>query len=294
MSLTSLENYFLPGSGGEVVELLREHGERAMILAGGSFVHGLAARDLLPGIDVFIDIQKLGLADITAGPEGLQVGAMARFAQLNAVPVIQEAPCWGSVKDALSYPPVQIMNSATVGGSIAAVCPYFDLPTAFLAIGGKVTATGAGGTREIELEDFFSSLFESSLGPDEFLTGLTLPQPASGSVGAFIKLETNANDLAIVNVAVQIAVDSSGVCEFVQVALGGGVNEIPLRSTSAERMLKGQKVTDELLKKAGQAVQADISPMSDHRATAEYRSAMACVLTERALHRAIARMAPSS
>jgi CO/xanthine dehydrogenase FAD-binding subunit len=285
-----LENYFLPGSGREVVELLQEHGERAMILAGGSFVHGLAARDLLLGIDVFIDIQKLGLADIVAGPEGLQIGAMTRFAELKKAPEIQDDPCWGAVKDALDYPPVQIMNAATVGGSIAAVCPYFDLPTAFLAISGKVTVEGKVGPREISLDDFSTSLFESSLGPDEFLTGLTLPRPAPGSVGAFIKLETNANDLAIVNVAVQIDIDDSGVCQAARVALGGGVNEIPLRSVSAEKLLEGKKLTDALLKEAGRAVPADISPMADHRASAEYRSAMARVLTERALHRAIARL----
>ena len=290
MSLTTLESYFLPGSGREVVELLQEHGERAMILAGGSFVHGLAARDLLSGIDVFIDIQKLGLTRIVAGPAGLEIGAMARFAELAKVPEIQADPSWGAVKDALCYPPVQIMNVATVGGSIAAVCPYFDLPTAYLAIGGMVTAEGNAGAREISLEDFFTSLFESSLGPDEFLTGLTLPQPAPGSVGAFIKLETNANDLAIVNVAVQIAIDSSGICQSARVALGGGVNEIPLRSASAEKLLEGQKLTDALLQEVGKAVQADISPMADHRSSAEYRAAMASVLTERALHRAIARL----
>lgn len=290
MSLTTLQNYFLPASSGEVVELLHEYGERALILAGGSFVHGLAARDLLPGIDVFIDIQKLGLADIVVGPEGLQIGAMVRFAGLEQVPQIQDDPAWGAIKDALHYPPAQIMNAATVGGCIAAVCPYFDLPTALLAIGGTVTAAGSAGSREITLEAFATSLFECSLSPDEFLTGLTLPQPAPGSAGAFIKLETNANDLAIVNVAVQITVDSSRVCQSARVALGGGVNEIPLRSASAEKLLEGQKLTDTLMKEAGQAVQADISPMADHRASAEYRSAMACVLTERALHRAIARL----
>jgi CO/xanthine dehydrogenase FAD-binding subunit len=285
-----LENYYLPDSGRDVVELLQEYGERAMILAGGSFVHGLAARDLLFGIDVFIDIQKLGLTDITVASEGLQIGAMVRFAELAKAPEIQADPGWGAVRDALSYPPVQIMNAATVGGSIAAVCPYFDLPTAWLAIGGKVTAEGIAGSKEISLKDFSTSLFESSLGPDEFLTGLTLPQPAPGSTSAFIKLETNANDLAIVNVAVQFILDPSGVCQSVRVALGGGVNERPLRSASAEKLLTGQKLTDALLKEAGEAIEADISPMADHRATAEYRSAMACVLTERALHRAIARL----
>ncbi len=289
MSLTTLDNYFLPGSGSEVIELLQEYGERAMLVAGGSFVHGLAARDLLPGIDVFIDIQKLGLADVTVGSEGLQIGAMTRLAQLAKVPEVQDAPEWGAAKDALRYPPVQIMNTATVGGNIAAACPYFDLPTAFLAIGGNVLAQSNAGTREISLDDFFTGLFENSLGQDEFITELALSRPVPGSASAFIKLETNANDLAIVNAAVQITVES-GICQSARVALGGGVNEIPLRSAAAEKLLKGQSLTDALLKEAGQAVQADISPMADHRASAEYRSAMARVLTERALHRAITRL----
>jgi len=289
VSLTTLDNYFLPGSGSEVIELLQEYGERAMLIAGGSFVHGLAARDLLADIDVFIDIQKLGLADVTVGSKGLRIGAMARLAQLAKVPEVQDAPEWGAAKDALRYPPVQIMNTATVGGNIAAACPYFDLPTAFLAIGGNVLTESNAGAREISLDDFFTGLFENSLGQDEFITGLSLSRPVSGSASAFIKLETNANDLAIVNAAVQITVES-GVCQSARVALGGGVNEIPLRSAAAEKLLKGQSLTDALLKEAGQAVKADISPMADHRASAEYRSAMASVLTERALHRAITRL----
>lgn len=294
MSLATFENYFLPGNGREVVALLQEYGERALILAGGSFVHGLAARDLLSGVDVFIDIQKLGLVNIVTDPDGLQVGAMTRFTDFEKVPEIQNDPGWGAVKDALSYPPAQIMNAATVGGSIAAVCPYFDLPTALLAVGGKVKVESNTGSREINLKDFSTSLFESSLGVDEFVTGLVLPQPVSGSVSAFIKLATNANDLAIVNVAVQINLDRSGVCRSASVALGGGVNEITLRSAAAEKLLEGQKLTDELMKAAGTAVQVDISPMADHRASAEYRSAMASVLTERALQRAIARLTRSS
>ncbi len=290
MSLTTLENYFLPGSGGEVVQLLQEYGERAMILAGGSFVHGLAARNLLPGVDVFIDIQKLGLADIVAGSGGLEIGAMARLADLASVSEIREDAAWGALSDALRCPPVQIMNTATVGGNIAAACPYFDLPTAFLAIGASVRTEGSSGSREIDLEDFFTGLFENSLAQEEFLTGVALSRPEPGSASAFVKLETNANDLAIVNAAVHMTVDESGACQAARVALGGGVNEIPLRSAAAEKLLTGQVITDELPAKVGQAVQADISPMADHRASAEYRSAMASVLTERALRSAIARM----
>ena len=111
------------------------------------------------------------------------------------------------------------MNSATVGGSIAASCPFFDLPTSFLALDGAVRAHGPGGSRDIPMEAFFAGLFENCLAPDEFVTAITLPQPAAGSASAFIKLETNANDLAILNVAVALTLDrfehmqpGQGVC----------------------------------------------------------------------------------
>lgn len=290
MSLTSVTEYFTPAGNEELLDLLAKYGDAALIVAGGSFVHGLDARNLLLGIEALIDIQKLGLKQIKLDSSGLSIGATVTFCDLQQCSEIQNTAVHGAIRDALHYPPLQIRNVATVGGNIASACPYFDLPTAFMALDGVVKAQGPGGDRDIALQEFFAGMFENTLNDGEFVTGLFLPQLAGRSCSAFIKLETNANDLAIVNVAVRVTLDKDGICDEARVAIGGGVAETPVRAVTSEKLLQGEKMSDELLQQAGAAVASDLQPMSDHRASAEYRTAVAKILVQRALQRAVARL----
>ena len=290
MALTSVESFHSPTDAAAVVQLLQEHEDSALIVAGGTFLHGLAARGLLTGIDALIDIQGLGLDDIAIDPANVVIGATTRLAQLEQNEAVQQEAWLGAVKDAIAYPPVQIMNAATVGGSIASACPLFDLPTGFLALNGEVQAHGPDGGRAIPLAAFFSGLFENSLAPAEFVTAIRLPAPPPDSASAFIKLETNANDLAIVNAAVALTLDGANRCEQARVFIGGGTGETPARAGSAENLLSGAVVDEAVIRGAGEAAQADVDPISDHRASREYRTHMAGVLVVKALRKAIARL----
>lgn len=291
MSLTKLREYRSPEDRNEVVKLLEKYGESALIIAGGTFIHALAARGLLAEIEALIDMQKLRLDFIKSGGRGLQIGAMTTFAQLAQAGEVQSMAPLGAVKDALQYPPPQIKNMATVGGSVASSCPLFDLPVVFMALDGVVKSMGPRGEREIALGEFFLDYFENALEKNEFLTELLLPPLPPRSSSAFIKLETNANDLAILNVGVRVTVEESGICKDARVVVGGGVGKAPVRAVSSEKLLQGEKLTDELLKEAGQAARSDIRPVSDQRASSQYRSAVAKVLVERALRRAVPTLA---
>ncbi|MFQ5660052.1 MAG: FAD binding domain-containing protein [Gammaproteobacteria bacterium] len=290
MSLTKLQGFYLPENGHAVVDLLGKFPDSALIVAGGTFVHGLIARGLLTEIEVLIDIQRLDLAYIKAEAAALRIGATTTFAQLQAAPEMQSPPLLGAVRDALYYPPVQVKNSATVGGCVAASCPFFDLPVSFLALNGIAKCQGPDGFREIHLDEFFPGLFENALNADEFMTELLLPLPSEKSASAFLKLETNANDLAILNAAVCVTIDKSGNCTAARVVVGGGVGEVPVRAISAEGVLMGQKLNDALCARAGQAARSGVQPMTDHRASSEYRTAMTEVLVERALKQAVNRL----
>ena len=289
MALTSVESFHSPTDASAVVQLLQQHEDSALIVAGGTFLHGLASRGLLTGIEALIDIQGLGLDNIAADSDNVVIGATTRLAQLESSELVQREAWLGAVKDAISYPPVQIMNAATVGGSIASACPLFDLPTSFLALNGVVLAHGPDGGRDVPLEAFFSGLFENSLAPAEFVTAIRLPAPPPNSASAFIKLETNANDLAIVNAAVALTLDDAGRCEQARVFIGGGTGETPARAGSAESLLAGAVLDETVISSVAEAAQADVDPISDHRASREYRTLMAGVLVEKALRKAMAR-----
>lgn len=286
MALRKLKEFCVPERMEEAVALLEKYGSSAMILAGGSFIRGIEARGFLSEVEALIDIRKLGLDGLSSGSDELRVGAMASFAQLKQASEVQTAAWLGTVKDALTYPPLQIKNVATVGGCLAASCPFFDLPVAFMALDGRVTAISAAAKREIGLGGLFTGLFENSLARNEIISELILPRNSSRSASAFIKLEGNANDLAIVNVAASLTIDALGLCREARVVLGGGVGNRVVRSPSAEMLLQGHDLTDERLQLAAEAVGQDINPTTDHRASAGYRLTVAKVLARRTLSRA--------
>jgi len=285
VALTSVQSYYSPESEDEVIRLLGKYDDSALIVAGGTFLHGLSSRGLLMGIEALIDIRKLRLDDIDADRDGLTLGAMVRFAQLQSQLAVAGHPWLGAVLDALEYPPLQVLNSATIGGCIAASCPFFDLPTSFLALNGTVEVTGPDGVRDIPLDTLYTGLFETSLRDCEFIRGLRLRASAEPTASAFLKLESNANDLAILNLAVSVSLDASGKCSAARAFAGGGVGETPVRLPAAEQALLGRGLDDATLGEAGRSVLQDVDPISDHRASAAYRKAMTGVLLERALQR---------
>ena len=263
-----------------------------LVLAGGTFLHGLEARGLLSDVEELVDIRKAGLDGIRDDDQGLLIGATVTFSQMQSLPSIHGTPWLAGLRDALGYPPVQIRNTATVGGCVSASCPFFDVPTALLALGAVVTANGGkAGERRLALPDFLAGLFVNSLEPGELVTAVAIPRSPGRCASAFIKLEGNANDLAIVNAAAYLRVDEKKSCTDARVALGGGVADTAVLSAAARQILVGSKLDATTLQAASEAVTADISPMSDHRASAEYRAAVAKVIVRRTLERAIARLA---
>jgi carbon-monoxide dehydrogenase medium subunit len=290
MPLSEVKEFFVPQEAGEVAALLARFGNRAVVLAGGTFLHGLAARGLLHGVDAFIYLGKAGLSYVKQVDGVLAVGAMTTFTELGSAEPVRNLPALGAIKDALQYPPAQIRNMATVGGCVASASPLFDLPVAFLALDGTVKALGPKGEREIALRKFYLDYFEHALEKNEFLTQVRLPKAAARSASAFLKLDTNANDLALLNVGVCVTLDASGNCRDVRVALGGGIGKIPVRAAACEAVLNGQRPTRERVSESAQVVSSDIHTVSDHRASAQYRTAAARVLVKRALGRALSRL----
>ncbi len=289
MALSRYSDYHLPASIADAVNLLAEYGDEGMIVAGGTFVHGLEARGLLDEVRVLIDVSRLGLAGIQAEGGGLILGATTVLGALKGHLHENANPAWGALEDALRYPPVQILNAGTVGGCLAAAAPMFDLPAALLALDATIEAQGADGSRQLALQNFFAGLFENALNIDELITAISVPAPTGNSTSAFLKLETNANDLAIVNVAVRFKL-ADGKCQDSRIVIGGGVGESYVRATAAEETLNGAAAEDSAFKLVADTVAKNLEAISDHRASANYRKHVAGVYTRRALSTAAKRL----
>jgi carbon-monoxide dehydrogenase medium subunit len=281
-------DYFAPHSVDEAVALLGEHGDEAKLLAGGqSLIPAMRFRLAAPA--VLVDINRLpGLSYVRDEQGVLAIGALTREAMLEEVPEIARAyPLLADAAHVIADPLVR--NRATVGGNIAHADPANDHPAVMLAYGAQVLAHGPQGSRLIAIDDFFLSMFETALQPDELLTEIRIPRPQANAGGAYLKCERKVGDYAVSAVAVQLTM-SGDTCTAARIALTN-VSPVPMRALEAEQVLIGQTLNDEVLEAAGRAAAAACDPSNDLRGTIEYKRDLTRVLTKRAIRKAAERAA---
>lgn len=136
------------------------------------------------------------------------------------------------------------------------------------------------------MDDFFVGFKKTALEPGEIVTGFVIPPLKEGESAAYIKHAVRkAMDLAIIGVAVKLTMDGD-VCKDARIALGA-VAPTTMRARNAEKALIGKKLTDDVIVEASLAARDECSPISDIRASAEYRRDMIRVFTKRAIKQAL-------
>ena len=180
----------------------------------------------------------------------------------------------------------QIRAKGTMAGNICNASPSCDTAPNLLAQGAKILVQGPNKDRIIQAEDFFLGVKKTSLEPGEIVTGIVIPPLAENERAAYIKHAVRkAMDLAIIGVAVKIKVED-GICTDAHIALGA-VAATPIRAPKAEEALIGKALTDEVIVKASEEAMDSCHPISDIRASAEYRKDMIRVFTKRAVRQAM-------
>jgi len=184
---------------------------------------------------------------------------------------------------------IQTRNWGTIGGNICHGDPAGDPAVVFIALNATLTVAGAKGTRSIPAEDFTLDYFEVALEPGELLTEIQLPAPPPRTGTVYTKFNIIESDLATVSVAASVTLGSGdGVCQDIRLALGAAA-PAAIRAKKAEAVLKGKKITDALLERAGQAAAKEAEPISDIQASEEYRRELVKVLVPRMTREALAR-----
>jgi aerobic carbon-monoxide dehydrogenase medium subunit len=258
--------YARPDSVDGALGLLAEHGEDAVLLAGGhSLLPVMKLRLAAP--ELVIDIGKLSELDYIR-PDGdeIAIGAGTRHRSLDASELLAtECPLVPAVARTVGDP--QVRHRGTLGGSLAHADPASDLPAAVLALGGTVVLRSPRGERQVPITGFYTGVFSTVKEPDELIVEIRVPR--TGAAGwAYEKFTRRANDWAIVGVAV---VDG-------RVGLVN-MGPTPLRASATEAALaEGGSIAD-----AAALADQRTDPVDDLAATAAYRRHLARVLTRRAL-----------
>ena len=278
--------FLTPSTLEEALALLDEHGDDAKVMAGGTaLVIMLKQRLLVP--DVLISLDRVpGLDGIAVEQDHLSLGGLARHRAVEqSAAVRQHAPVLADTYHHVAT--IRIRNAATVGGSLAHADPNQDPPITLLALDAQVRLQSASGQRDVALSDFFTDYYETVLEPEELVTSVRVPVPQAHTGSAYCKfLPRSADDYATVGVAASVRVNpSTGAAEDCRIAMGC-VGVTPLRATDAEAMVRGQALSDELLREAGAAAKAITDPISDTRGSAAYKRDMAGVFVQRALDQA--------
>ena len=279
--------YLTPKSLDEAISMLQQYGDEAKILSGGhSLIPMMKLRFVTP--EYLIDINGLpGMEYIREDAGFLKIGALTREVALEDSQLIRtKYPLLLDTTKMIADP--QVRNLATVGGNLAHGDAANDHPATMLAYNAVVVVTGPGGSREISINDFFQGLYTTALSPDEILTEIKIPIPASGSGGAYTKLERKVGDYATAGVAIQLTVDGDGRCSYIGIGLTN-VNYIPMRAANSEQLLRGNTISDDLIDQAAAAASADCNPTADLRGDEEYKRAMVKVLTRRTIKKALER-----
>ncbi len=165
-----------------------------------------------------------------------------------------------------------IRNGATIGGNLGTGSPIGDLPPALLALEAHVVLASTTGERDVPLADYFTGYRQTVKDPHELIRAVRIPLPLA-QVTAFHKIAKRRFD-DISSVAVGFAVDvMEGVVTRARIGLGG-VAATPLRATATEQALEQQSWSHATVEAASAVLQAEGTPLDDHRASAAYRSAM--------------------
>ena len=278
--------YLRPKTVPEAISMLQQHGDDAKILSGGqSLIPMMKLRLARPSH--LIDINRIpGLAYIREDGGFLRIGALTREAELEASPVVVKYPILLDTAKVIADP--QVRNLATVGGNLAHGDPANDHPATMIAVGAQIVATGAKGERVIPIDDFFVSLFETSLQKGEILTEIRIPTPPPHSGGAYFKLERKVGDFATAAVAVQVTLNSNGMVQKSGIGLTN-VGPTPLRAKKAEAALQGKTPDAGTIAQAAQLASDEAQPSADLRGPAEYKKGLIKELTRRAIARALER-----
>jgi xanthine dehydrogenase small subunit len=185
---------------------------------------------------------------------------------------------------------VQVRNVGTVGGNIANGSPIGDLAPAFMALGGTVTLRYGRDTRKIALEDFFLAYGKQDRRPGEFVLGVTISPPVHAQDFAVYKVSKRFDDdISAVCGAFHIGIENGHVARA-RIAFGG-MAATPKRAKAVEAALIGKPWTRATIDAAQAAFVEDFQPISDMRASADYRLTVAHNLLVRAF---IERTAPQT
>ena len=275
-------DYRRPATLAEATDILANHSGSVRLLAGGTDLVAWLRDDAIAP-DLVVDIKDVpGLHDLKLDGDTLHIGALVTFTDILESDLVHEhAPLLAEMSETVASQGIR--NRATMVGNICSAVPSCDAGPVLLAYDTTVHVTGPNGDRTIDINDWFVGLRQTARTDDEVVTHLTIALRSHG--GVYVKLMRYAGeDLAQASVGIVVSPDYDYRIAF------GAVAPTPIRSSRIEDLLRGKALDEALIGEAVALVSGEISPITDIRASAEYRTRMTEVMLKRGLAAATERL----
>ncbi|MDZ7644712.1 MAG: xanthine dehydrogenase small subunit [Woeseiaceae bacterium] len=271
--------YFAPRSAAELAQVFGDYPD-ATLLAGGTDVGLWVTKDHRDLETVIYTGSVAELNEMSVGDTEIHIGAAVSWT--DAMPLlVRYLPGLEEVLLRFASPPIR--NAGTLGGNVANGSPIGDSMPALLAAGARLRLRRAGGSRDLPLADFYLGYRQNALQPGEFVEQVLVPLPADGERLLSYKVSKRFDqDISAVCGAFNLQA-SDGVIRMARVAYGG-LAAIPKRACACEAALAGQPFSRETFERAMAALDDDFEPITDMRASDEYRFRIAKNLLLRCYH----------
>jgi CO/xanthine dehydrogenase FAD-binding subunit len=258
-------------------------------IAGGTDLVVGARQGKTPLPDTLVAIHELGelreIAEHAGG--GLRIGALASHTDLVEHPAVRER--FTALADASAIVGSHATRHVgTIGGNVMNGSPAMETGGPLMCFAAAVVLVSTGGERRLPLEELLIGPGRTAARPDELLVAIELPGPPAGSGSCYARLEYRRQmEIAVVGATCAVTIEDSQITAA-RVAITALAPTI-LRVPAAEAALVGSDGGAEAVRAAGDAAAVAASPISDVRASSDYRLAMAAVIARRAVTAAIAR-----
>jgi xanthine dehydrogenase small subunit len=264
------DELYVPSTTGELAEIMAIH-PHATIVAGATDVGLWVTKQMRP-INPVVFINGLtALQTISTGPEAIRIGAGVTYSQALAV-LAERYPALGRLIPRIGGE--QVRNAGTIGGNIANGSPIGDTPPALIALGAEIALRSREGLRNVALEDFFIEYGRQDRQRHEFVESITVPTLAEGAHFSVYKITKRRDeDITAVLGAFLVRLEG-GIVTEARLAFGGMAGT-PKRAANAEAALVGKPLSEATIRSAMAALDGDFQPLSDWRATSDYRMMVA-------------------
>jgi len=286
------KNYHLAYSVDEALQVLVSAPESARVIAGGTDFLLELQQGRHPPVHTLVDITNIPELNIlNVHRERMFIGAARPLNQIVSSSLVNEhAPALIEACRLIGGP--QVRNTATLGGNVAHALPAGDGTIALLALDAQAEVASLHGRYTIPISGLFAGPGRSKLDPRrEILVGFWLPLSKPGQSSAFRRvMRPQGVAIAILNMAIWLQ-RKEGCIDDIRISLGPA-GTVPLRAVRSEGVLRGHLWNQEIFRLACECLLSEASfRTSPHRATAEYRRYLACLLLEETISAAWMRVA---